>query len=251
MLDKPITLSLTTATRVVTGERLGKLHITLEPEALWYPPDEDIRATTEVRTELAALGALDRRGRADADLVAVLALLCTPRTEFYGWMAMDGRTTGALVAASGRTAVLATQDTGTLTITPAPADRPAETLLRHLPELRPARGPVITAFAEDIQAAAGGVNRTAAGVRQAPPVVRELQRISGLPTTGGGQLYTALRHGNGQRHSTPQPIRYVDTVQGRYQNVTLPRGQVLVGPADRAALAGRLYDAHRALPRES
>jgi hypothetical protein len=251
VLDRPLKLSVDTIARTVKAERLGELHLTVAPEALWFPRDEDERAERAAREELAGAGGIDGRGRVDADMVALLAMLCTPRAEFYGWVSHKKQTRGALVAVTGRTAVLVTQDDGVVTIAPVNPEAPAEALVAQAPEVPPGRGQVVTVFAEDVRTSAGGRQRTASGVgtRQAPPEVREVQRISSLRTTGGGQLYTALRGSTGRRVGAPHPLRYADTDQGRYLNLSLPDGRVMVGPADRRALAGRLYEMHRALPR--
>lgn len=250
VLDRPLKLSVNTVARTVKAERLGSLHLTIAPEAMWFPRDEDAHAEQMARDELARAGGIDGRGRVDADMLAVLAMLCTPRAEFYGWISVRKKTSGVLVAVTGRTALLVMRgDDGMVAITPTDPAAPAETLVAQAPDLPAGRGQVITVFAEDVRNAVGGRQRTASGVgtRQAPPEVRELQRISELPTTGGGQLYTAVRDNSGRRVSVPHPLRYADTAQGRYLNLTLPGGRVLVGPADRRALAGRVYEMHRAL----
>ena len=251
MLDRPLKLSVNTVARTVKAERLGALHLTIAPESMWFPRDEDFRANQMARDELARAGGIDSRGRVDADMVAVLAMLCTPRAEFYGWISHQKKTTGVLVAVTGRTALLVMNDDGMVSITPVNPEAPAEALVAQTPDVPPGRGHMITVFAEDVRNSAGGRQRTAAGVgtRQAPPDVRELQRIAELPTSGGGQLYTALRDNSGRRVAVPHPLRYADTVQGRYLNVSLPDDRVMVGPADRRALSGRIYEMHRGLMR--
>ncbi|GGS16249.1 ESX secretion-associated protein EspG [Actinokineospora fastidiosa] len=249
MLDRPLKLSVNTVARTVKAEGLGQLHLTISPEALWFPRDEERRAEQMARDELARAGGIDQRGRVDADMLAVLAMLCTPRAEFYGWISQAKRTVGVLVAVTGRTAVLVRNDDGVVSIVPVNPEAPAEALVAQTPEVPPGRGQVITVFGEDVRSAAGGRQRTATGVgtRQAPPQVREVQRITELPTTGGGQLFTAVRDSAGRRHKVPAPLRYADTVQGRYLNLALPGDRVLIGPADRRALAQRLYEMHRGL----
>ncbi|MGW5050467.1 ESX secretion-associated protein EspG [Actinokineospora sp. NPDC004072] len=251
MLDRPLRLSVNTVARTVKAERLGQLHTAIAPEALWFPRDEDRLAEQMARDELARAGGIDHRGRVDADMLATLAMLCTPRAEFYGWISQQKRTAGVLVAVTGRTALLVMNDDGMVTITPVNPEAPAEALVAQTPEVPPGRGQVITVFGEDVRNSADGRQRTAAGVgtRAAPPQVREIQRITALPTTGGGQLFTAVRDNSGRRHRVEWPLRYADTVQGRYLNLTLPGDRVMVGPADRRALSGRLYELHRNLTR--
>lgn len=251
VLDRPLKLSVDTVARTVKAERLGQLHLTIAPEAVWFPADEDARAAQLARDELARAGGIDGRGRVDADMLALLAMLCTPRAEFYGWISHQKKTAGVLVAVTGRTALLVMRDDALVTIAPTNPEAPAEALVAQTPDVPPGRGQMITVFTEDVRSSAGGRQRTAAGVgtRQAPPEVRELQRISELPTSGGGQLYTALRDNTGRRITAPNPLRYADTIQGRYLNVSLPGDRVMVGPADRRALSGRIYEMHRGLIR--
>ncbi|MGX7825605.1 ESX secretion-associated protein EspG [Actinokineospora sp. 24-640] len=251
MLDRPLRLSVNALARVVRAEGLGQLHVTIAPAALWFPRDEEARADAAAREELAQAGGLDRRGRVDADIAAALGMLCAPRAEFYGWVSHAAKTIGVLVAVTGRNAVLVVRDEGVVTIVRADPDAPADALVAQTPDVLPGRGRAITVLTEDIRGCVDGRQRTAAGVgtRQAPPDVLAVQRISELPTTGGGQLYAAVRDNAGRRHPVAQPVRYADTVHGRWLNLTLPGDRVLVAPADRQALSARVHDLHRALSR--
>jgi hypothetical protein len=107
----------------------------------------------------------------------------------------------------------------------------------------------------EVLASSGGRQRTAAGVgmRPAPPEVRIVQQIMSQPTTGGGELYVAIRDRMGRRRSVRDPLRYADTENGRWLNHTSTTAdgepRVLVAPATRADLVARLQEMHRTLSR--
>jgi hypothetical protein len=104
-------------------------------------------------------------------------------------------------------------------------------------------------------ASAGGRQRSAAGVgtRPPPPAVRIVQQVMAQPTTGGGELYVAIRDRMGRRRPVQDPLRYADTETGRWLNyMTAARDgdqRILVAPATRADLTSRLEEMHRTLSR--
>lgn len=80
-----------------------------------------------------------------------------------------------------------------------------------------------------------------------------MQQIMSQPTTGGGELYVAVRDRMGRRKPVTDPLRYADTENGRWLNYSTTTGdgdeRVLVAPATRADLAARLQEMHRTLMR--
>jgi len=249
VLDRPLTLSASALARTVNAENIGELHITLAPTAGWRPRAEEQAADATARAEIARHGGIDRRGRLDADLAATFRLLCSPQVEFYGWLNEGDRTIGVLVAAIGRDTVLAIRDGETVHLAQAQPERLPEVLVAQTPDIPPGRGHTLTVALADLAPPPSA--RLSVGVRPrtGPPEVQQALRLAELPTTGGGELYTAVRDSSGRRHSSPNPVRYADTVHGRWLNVTLPGNEprVVIAPADRRSLVSRLNDLHAAL----
>ncbi|MCA1655330.1 MAG: ESX secretion-associated protein EspG [Pseudonocardiaceae bacterium] len=255
VLDKPLTLHAEALARLVRMENLGDLHVTLKPLAVWRRKSDQDALETEARTEFLRLGLLDNRGRLDVELVASLAVLCRAGAEFYGWINEGDNTKGVLAGAIGREAVLAVRDGVTVTVTQIRPETLPMALVSQTPEVPPSRGETVNVLRSDMLASVGGRQRTAAGVgmRPAPPEVRIVQQIIAQPTTGGGELYVAVRDRMGRRRPVQEPLRYADTATGRWLNhmTTTPDGEqrILVTPATRGDLAARLQEMHKNLSR--
>jgi hypothetical protein len=89
-------------------------------------------------------------------------------------------------------------------------------------------------------------------MRPAPAEVRIAQQVISQPTTGGGELYVAVRDRMGRRRGVQEPLRYADTATGRWLNYMVPGGEeerVLIAPATRQDLTARLQEMHRNLSR--
>ena len=167
----------------------------------------------EARKEFMRLGLLDNRGRVDVEVAASLAVLCRAGAEFYGWINEGDKTKGVLAGAIGREAMLAVRDGDMVTVTQIRPETLPMALVSQTPDVAPSRGEAVNVLRSDMLASAGGRQRTAAGVgmRPAPPEVRIVQQIMAQPTTGGGELYVAVRDRVGRRKSVPDPLRYADT----------------------------------------
>jgi EspG family len=255
MLEKPLTLHVEALVRLTRMENLGDLHVTLKPQAVWRRKSDQDLLEVEARKEFMRLGLLDNRGRVDVEIAASLAVLCRAGAEFYGWINEGDKTRGVLAGAIGREAVLAIRDGDEVKITQIKPETLPMALVSQTPDVPPSRGEAVNVLRSDMLATSGGRQRTAAGVgmRPAPPEVRILQRIIAQPTTGGGELYVAIRDRVGRRKSVPDPLRYADTETGRWLNHTTNTSdgeqRILVAPATRADLAARLQEMHRNLSR--
>lgn len=253
MLEKPLKLHVEALTRLVRMENLGELHITLKPQAVWRRRSDQDLLEVESRKEFMRLGLLDNRGRVDVEVAASLAVLTRAGAEFYGWINEGDKTKGVLSAAIGREAVLAIREGAQVTVTQIRPETLPMALVNQTADVRPSRGEAVNVLRSDMLATVGGRQRTAAGVgmRPAPPEVRILQQIMSQPTTGGGELYVAIRDRMGRRKPVQDPLRYADTANGRWLNLTTTardgEQRILVAPATRADLAARLQDMHRNL----
>jgi ESX secretion-associated protein EspG len=253
VLEKPLKLHMEALARLVLMENLGDLHVTLRPQSVWRRKADRQLLETEARNEFQRLGLLDRRGRIDVEVTAALAVLCRAGAEFYGWINQGEDTRGVLAGAIGREALLAVRDGALVTITQIRPETLPNALVAQTPEVPPARGEAVSVLRSDMLATVGGRQRTAAGVgmRPAPPEVRVVQRVIEQPVTGGGELYVAVRDRMGRRVPVRDPLRYADTVTGRWLNQATPTQdgdeRVLVAPASRSDLVGRLQQMHRTL----
>lgn len=254
MLEKPLKLHMEALASLVRMEGLGDLHVTLKPQPLWRRKADQNRLETEARNEFQRLGLLDRRGRVEVEVAASLAVLCRAGAEFYGWINEGDDTKGVLAGAIGREAILAVREAATVTITQIRPEALPNALVAQTPEVAPSRGEAVSVLRSDMVATTGGGRqRTSAGVgmRLAPPEVRIVQQVISQPTTGAGELYVAVRDRMGRRTPCRAPLRYADTTNGRWLNHMTPTGdgdeRVLVAPATRSDLIGRLQEMHRNL----
>jgi hypothetical protein len=253
VLPRPLFLDADALVRLMRMENLGDPHVTLKPLGVWRPKAEEQRVESEVRARLLKEGLLDRRGRVDVDFAASLAVLCRAGAEFYGWINEGDNTRGVLAAAIGREAILAMRDGDEVMLTQISPESLPEVLVAQTADVPPARGEAHNVLRSEVLAAVGGRQRSEAGVgsRPAPADVRAVQQIAAQPVTGGGELYVAVRDRMSRRRPVAYPLRYADTVSGRWLNHMTDAGRgehrVLVAPATKQDLIRRLQEMHRAL----
>lgn len=254
-LEQPLTLSAEALVRLVDMENLGELHVTLKPLGIWRPQKDREAINKAIQDELAAMGLFDRHGRVDVEVASSLAVLCRPRTEFYGWIHREDCTIGVLAAAIGREGVLAVRDGEEVRLSQIGTTTLAEALVRQTAEVAPGRGDTISFVQSEAAAAVNGRRTSDSGARIEPASreIRLAQRITSQPTTGGGQLSVACRNHISRRRASEHPLRYADTANGRWLNLTtsLPGGdnRILLAPASKSDLAARLREMHHALTR--
>jgi hypothetical protein len=255
MLEKPLKLHVEALTRLVRMENLGDLHVAIRGLAVWRRKSDQDLLEVEARKEFMRLGLLDNRGRVDVEVAASLAVLTRAGAEFYGWINTGDQTKGVLAGATGREAILAVRRGDEVTVTQIRPETLPVALVNQTPDVPPSRGEAVNVLPSEVLASSGGRQRTAAGVgmRPAPPEVRIVQQIMSQPTTGGGELYVAIRDRMGRRKPVQNPLRYADTENGRWLNYTSNTAdgepRVLVAPATRADLVARLQEMHRNLSR--
>ncbi len=253
MLSRTLKLDADALARFVRLENLGELHITLRPLSVWRPREEERLAEAAAREQFRQLGMLDPGGRPDPELASSLAVLCRAGAEFYGWVYQEDTTIGVLTASIGREAVLAIRHDDVVTVQQIRPETLPEALVAQFPEVPPARGEALNILRSDGLASIGGRQRTEAGVgrRLASPEVRAVQSIAEQPTTGGGELHVAVRDRMARRRAVPYPLRYADTVTGRWLNHMTDAGggehRVLVAPASPLDLVRRLQEMYRTL----
>lgn len=251
-LPGPATLPATHLASLLLTANLGEPHKTLAPETRWLPPAELDSVRRETRDLATELGWHDRHGRLDREVAASLAVLCRPQVEFYGWIAHEGRTRGALAGRIGRDAVLAVRDPDeTVRLRPIGHDRLPDRLVALTPDVPAGHGPPLVVSAAEVRATRpDGRTHTPAGVgiRRAPPDVRRAYQLATTPSTGHGELLVATSDVTGRRR-TPRALRYTDTTVGRFAVLTETDGdRVRLEPATRADLVrhlAKMSDARR------
>jgi hypothetical protein len=246
VLPGPARLSVRALTWLLEVERIGEPHLVLAPAAMWYPPDEQDEQLATAREEITALGWYDRRKRLEIEVAVALAMLCRAESEFFGWINCGRATVGVLAAGIGRHGLLAVRDGDSVWLNRVGRAVLAEILVGQTPEVPAGQGkPVTVSLGSGCQQ---GITEAAVRVGPASVAVRWVRQLIALPTTGSGELYAAVCDGMG-RYRVSEPVRYADTRQGRYLNLTTGPDDVLVAPARRADLVARLKERRRTLSR--
>ena len=178
--------------------------------------------------EFGELGLVARGGGLTPGALDTLSVLGRANVEYFGWFHVCCRDYSLVVAELGEDAVVAVRGSHSVRITPVGDAALPETLIRYLPQTRPARIDAVN------------VRRDAAGDDS---VVRQL---AAQEPTGLGELYVAVRDRLARRRTTTEPVRYRDTAQGRVL-VRLTEDYLSLAPANDQLLAGRLREAHQEL----
>jgi len=250
VLPGPARLSVRALTWLLDVERIGAPHVVLAPAAVWHPPSELDAQHVQARAEIDALGWYDRRPRLEVEVAVALELLCRAESECFGWITHDETTRGVLAAATGRHGLLAVRDGESVRLNHINPGRLAETLAAQTADVPAGKGKPVTVSRAEVTGTVRGQRITEAAVQVGPAgvEVRRVRRLAALAVLGTGELYAAVRDGVG-RYRVSEPLRYADSPEGRYLNLALGADQVLVAPAGRADLAGRLRELGRALSR--
>jgi hypothetical protein len=241
--------------RLLRTTGTGEPHITLASGAVWHDPQTERDADQAAWRALAQAGSRGGGGL-DRDLADSLAVLARPSVEYYGWFTHDDTTTAVLAAAINRDAVLAVRQQDRVRLTPADPRHLAEELIGCLPDVPPARGRSATLPVAKIRTElAPRPSRAGGRVLQAVGPVRgemaSFARLTHLPVTGAGELYAAVRdRRTGGRRTSPHPVGYQDTVEGRWLAQIVPgrdEDWAIIAPATPALLLTRVQEVHHAL----
>jgi hypothetical protein len=218
-------------------ERVGQLHVTLRPEALWLSDEDKAAADKQIEQALAEAGLVDGRGRTAADFLDWLPLLTTASLEYYGWMTSGEETLGVLAATRGLQGVVAVRAGDWVRVKSADRHQLAEALVAELPVVGAGGG---NPRSVRISALAGTGSE-----RRLDPVVTDLVSLVQRPLSGSGELYAGRRDEVGRYSRVELPVHYADTDWGRYFTYTTGAGddaEVHVGPAGPAVLADLLRE---------
>jgi hypothetical protein len=220
-------------------ERVGQLHVTLRPQALWLSDEDKAAADKQIEQALSDAGLIDGRGRTAVDFLDWLPLLTNASLEYYGWMTSGDETLGVLAAARGLQGVVAIRAGDWIRIKAADRQGLAEALVAELPAVGAGGGNPRSVRVSALAAAGKAPDR------RLEPVISDLVSLVQRPVSGSGELYAGRRDEVGRYSRVEQPLHYADTDWGRYYTYTAGAGddaEVHIGPAGPAVLAGILRE---------
>ena len=251
MLYRPITVTIDALTQVMCMCDLGELHVTLAAGAVWVDPETDKLADDNALRRFADLGMTDRGGLR-ADLIDSLRVLARPDTEYYGWYTQHGITTAVLAASVGSDALLVLRRGRDIQFQPADPRRLAEALVACLPPVPPSRGPSFNVAQSQARVALRSLaDHGHSSAQQCTGTGSELVRLWSTPSIGAGELHVARRRRATQmRVTTPYPVGYHDTANGRWWIQVVPGhgdNWIAAAPATVGLLINRLHQAHQGL----
>lgn len=241
--------------------RLGAFPFPLEIRSHGETMPERARIKDAVYADLASRG-LARGRRPVPELADALALLARPSVSIDAVAMLDMRDDTALkavVAASGRDAVLAVQGERAVTLTPVRETAIAASIVDVLPAVRAGHGRSVTVPASAMgggrphQASAGGsITHPVRPSSQHQSTLNELKAIMQRPVVRAGQFGVTLRDERGRVRRSPG-ISWFDNDDGRYVTTVARGGDgedwVTVAPADGPRLVRRLTEEISAVTR--
>jgi hypothetical protein len=241
-----VPLSLDTLLHLVRGQGADP-HPVLVNTPVWRDPDassaEDRRAVDELRRA----GLHDGR-RLDPDFADVVDALVRPRRELYGWLTSveDGavRRRGLLAVSAHQVGVVLVRlDTDHTVMAVVPPSRVAAAFAGELPDVPAAPGrEIVTSYRAYSATLNDGDGFDGFGAAD-DPATREMADLLRGPRLGSGELYAAVRDGNGTRRRIERPVVYLDTTEGRRVAERRTSGTddtAALVPADAAAVTERL-----------
>ncbi|WP_433408093.1 ESX secretion-associated protein EspG [Saccharomonospora azurea] len=238
-MSHTVELSVGALAAAAEREGLGALHISLQPEPMWYPREERDSAQSALHQELAAAGLLDGRGRLDPDFIDLLPILTSASLEYFGWISQDDTTWSVLAASRGMLGALAVRRGDHVTLTAIDHTELPASLVRALPEVGPGGGTRWVVRTDDMRE---GFERTHHD-RSVARVIAEIKKVMERPTSSGGELYVGDRDPAGNYRTLRTPLHFVDTDWGRYINYRVRVGddeEFCVQPADPATVVATL-----------
>lgn len=205
-----VTLHLQTVRYLLRENNIGEPPEILSGAAGWLPDEERARLREAVEADLRE----ERQLVGDAigeDLHDVLVLLTRPAIEYFAWIQSGELGHYAVsVARGGKDCVRLLRKGDWLRIMPANPERPIGTFVDQLP-----------AYPSGVGGAISLPEREAPWSLADPanpptPAARDLVALLDAERTGGGQLHAATRVSGQPRHRAPNPLTYLDTVDGRW-----------------------------------
>jgi hypothetical protein len=229
------------------AKHAGDLPYPLEIHSHGATMDDRARLRRQVHEGLRDRGMLDLTGRLEPRLDDWLGVLAMPRLSIDSVFLpdFDAQPVRALVAVNKGTAILATQDSGGLTIRQIEPNALISTVVDMLPPGTRGTELSISLPAEEFAAVGAGARVTAGGRASDVESRQALARLTGLRSIRGGQLAANSRSEvSGRRRSAV--LAWFDNESGRYLGQAKVardgREWTTVAPADAATLRKRISE---------
>lgn len=259
-LHGPMQISAETLSGAAAVENLGDVHFTMAATPMWRDEEATREHAQATMANLNRLGLADRRGL-DPDFRDTVLTLARPAQEFTAIFVQDDEVVHALAACTGNDALIAVRRGDVVDLRPARRDLLAEALVHVLPHLPAARGRAVNVPEADVnpQQAPPSRHRRDEGFgglqrredAQSNPDVAHLHRILAQEKIGGGQLFAGVRDRGGRPRTSPFPLSFMDTPDGRWMNqtTTTRTGEkwIIAAPANNDLLITRLYEMQQSL----
>lgn len=243
MVAGPVTITVGALSTILRSHNIGEPPLVIRPNPVWTDPDGDREAEAAAWKEFREIDWVDRRGRLDREALDGLHLLVRPSIEYTAVFMADGHQHNVVVAGHGDDMVMAYREGQAVTLTMARHQSLPETLLRQIPDARPApiealnvRLSDLAALQSDGELAGGNSSYTARDARTVGLLIK--RRL-----VGQGELYVGVRDHYGRRRVSA-PVRYQDYKPGRVV-VVISGGFLSVAPATKKLLLDRLHRARQ------
>lgn len=247
-MARSVTITVGALAGVLRAQEIGEPPVLVQPNLVWTDPEADRKADAAKWTEFAEVGLVDRRGRLDGDVLDTLHVLARPSVEYQVVFTTGGRENRVVIAVRGDEAVLAYREGNAVTLTSLRRAPVAETLLRQIPDARPAPIGTLNVRVTDLASLKNREDDPFGDAGSTAQQAHALAILAKARLLGQGELYVGVRDHSGRRQLSP-PIRYQDYKVGRVVIIT-DAGYLSVAPASKQQLLTRLRDAHQALADE-
>ncbi len=244
MVASPVTITVNALSAILRTQNIGEPPLVIRPHPVWTDPEGDREAEAAAWTEFREIGWVDRRGRLDGEVLDGLHMLVRPSIEYTAVFMADGRQHNVVIAGHGDEMVMAYRDGQAVTLSMVRHQSLPETLLRQIPDARPAPIDALNVRLSDLAALRSDGDMTGNGSYAARDA-RTVGLLMKRRLIGQGELYVGIRDHYGRRRVSA-PIRYQDYKPGRVV-VMVTSGFLSVAPATKKLLLDRLQRAHQAL----
>jgi hypothetical protein len=237
VLSRPVTITVGALADMLRIHQIGELPVVIQPDPVWSDPVSDQETAEAAWREFTEVGLTDRPGRLSGGALDTLHVLVRPSLEYLAVVLGKDWQDGVVVAERGQEAVIAHRAGDEVTLSSLRHASMPETLLRQIPDAKPA--PI-----ESVNVRVGDLaDRDGDSFGGASPTARDARALAYLQRqrlVHQGELYVAMRDAYGRRQRSPA-IRFQDYRAGRVV-VVFGGGYLSVAPATKVLLRGRLRD---------
>ena len=244
MVANPVTITVNALSTILRTQNVGEPPLVIRANPVWTDLVGDRESEAEAWAEFREIGWVDRRGRLDGEALDALHVLARPSIEYTAVFVADGRQNNVVVAGHGDEMVMAYREGQAVTLTMARHQSLPETLLRQIPDARPAPIDPLNVRLSDLKAVRSDDGLTDGNGSYAARDARKVGLLIKGRLVGQGELYVRIRDHYGRRRVS-EPVRYQDYKPGRVV-VVISGGFLSVAPASKKLLLDRLQHARQA-----